>query len=278
MLTLTEPAPLWAAVVASAFVAVAAWRLRGLTRSGAAAATLVGTCALAVSWGVGCFLIAWFVLATVVSRVGKQRKAGRVLGVVEKGGQRDAAQVFANGGVFCLLLLILLAGGTQCTPDTHCGYLVSVAAAGSLAAAGADTWATEFGTLFGGTPFSTRTLSRVAVGTSGAVTLPGTMALLAGAVVLAFIAAQLAVTPSDARTMAAVVMGGTLGAVADTLIGAWMQERRRCPLCATLTEQRVHQCGTRTVHHAGISGLNNDVVNFLCASVGAAGAVVTVLL
>lgn len=214
----------------------------------------------------------------MISRFGKQRKTQRVGGVVEKGGRRDAAQVLANGGIFCLLLVVVLAGGSECAVNSRCGYLISIGAAGSLVAAGADTWATEFGTLFGGQPFALRTASRAAVGTSGAVTWAGSFAMLAGAVTLALIGALFAVTPFDTQSIAAVAIGGTLGAVADTLVGAWLQERRQCPLCSTMTEQRVHHCGTRTVHHAGIGGLNNDVVNVLCAMVGAAGAVVTVLL
>ena len=222
--------------------------------------------------------MAWFFLATVISKAGKQRKTQRLHGLVQKGGQRDAAQVLANGGVFCLALVGMLIDGTDCAPTSHCGDLLSVAAAGSLAAAGADTWATEIGTWFGGRPFSVRTAARVAVGTSGAVTLPGSLGMIVGAATLALIGAWFAVIPFEAKSVAAVAIGGTLGAVADTVIGAWLQERRRCEPCLTLTEQVVHECGTRTVLYSGVGGLNNDVVNGFCALVGAVGAMVTVLL
>lgn len=278
MITLTEAIPVPAAIAASLVVAVAAWRARALSGTGAAAATLVGVLALSVSFAFGAFLIAWFVLAAAISKVGKMQKAERVAGIVEKGGRRDAAQVLANGGVFVLALLGLLLSGTACSMGTHCGLLLSVAAAGSLAAAGADTWATELGTLFGGEPFSIRTGSRVAAGTSGAVTLAGCIAMLAGAGSLALLAGLLTVIPLEARPIIAVAAGGVVGAVADTLIGAWLQERRRCQQCSTHTEQRVHACGSHTVIDSGIAGLNNDAVNALCTLLGAVGAAVMVLL
>jgi len=278
VLTLTDAAPLVVAVVASLLVAVAAWRLGGLTKSGAAAATLVGACALLVSVGVGTFLVCWFALATVLSRIGKQRKTQRLRGIVEKGGQRDARQVLANGGVFCLVLFGVLVSGAGCDLTTRCGYLMLVAAAGSLAAAGADTWATEIGTMLGGRPYAVRTGERVPAGTSGAVTLPGSLAMVVGAFTLAVLAALCTVIPFEVRSVAAVAIGGTLGSVADTVIGAWFQERRRCPSCATLTEQLVHECGATTVRYSGVAGMNNDAVNAGCALVGALGAVFTVLL
>jgi uncharacterized protein (TIGR00297 family) len=278
VLTLTNPAPWPAALVASLLIAAAAWQQRGLTRSGAVAAAVIGACALCVSWGAGIFLVAWFVMATTISKVGKEKKSQRILGMVEKGGQRDAGQVLANGGVFLLLTATLLLAGPACAAHSRCGYLLSVAAAGSLAAAGADTWATEIGTLAGGSPWSLRTASRVAVGTSGAVTLSGTVAMIAGAGLLALLAGWCSFVPTETRTVLAVATGGLLGAMTDTLIGAFVQERRWCDRCSMETEQQIHVCEAQTRHLGGLSGLSNDAVNGLCAMAGALGAVSAVLL
>ncbi len=278
MLTLTDPLTIGAAVVASLLVAVAAWRTGSLSAGGAAAATLTGVCALLVSLGTGIFLITWFVLATILSKVGKYRKAQRTAGIVEKGGQRDASQVLANGGVFLLATGALVLTTSRSDFTAPSAILLSAAAAGSLAAAGADTWATEIGTLIGGQPFSLRSWSRVPVGTSGAVTLAGTIAMLLAASMLAGLAGALHVVSRDSRSILAVALGGIFGAIADTVAGAWIQERRHCRNCNVFTEQRVHQCGTATVVHSGIARLNNDIVNAICSACGAALAVVTVLL
>lgn len=273
----TTPAPLPLAIAVSATVAVAAWKLRSLSISGAIAAVLVGTIAVRASYGTGIFLVAWFVLATALSKVGKARKSTRLRDVVEKSSQRDAWQVFANGGVFAALILVAMMAGSNCDFVSSCGSALSIAAAGALAAAGADTWATEIGTLVGGTPWSLRSASRVPAGTSGAITLAGTTAMFAGAAALAALAVVLFVVPWDLRSGVAVGIGGVVGALVDTLVGAWLQERRWCPRCTSETEQVIHRCGTPTVPHRGIAGLNNDVVNLVCTIAGATASALCVL-
>ena len=274
---LTHPAPLALAFVAAMAIAVAAWQLRSLTAGGAAAATLVGGTALSASWGCGFFLIGWFVLSSAVSRLGRRRKEARVLEVVQKGGRRDAFQVLANGGVFLVCVTALLPFLHVTTPGSTVAMYCAVAAAGSLAAAGADTWATEIGTWLGGNPLSIRSAGSVPAGTSGAVTVAGTLAMIGAAVAFALLAAALHVIPSDARSVIAVAAGGIAGATADTVIGAWLQERRLCTRCGMFTEQISHLCGGQTTYYSGVSGLNNDLVNAACASTGAAGALLLVL-
>lgn len=269
------PAPFMIAFGVSAAIALLAWRARSLSVSGALAAVFVGTLAVCTSYGVGAYLIAWFALATILSRIGKAKKAKRLADIVEKSSQRDAWQVLANGGVFSALILSRIILGPQCELTAGCEPIL-VAASGALAAAGADTWATEVGTLFGGTPWSLRTMSRVSAGTSGAITLAGTFAMITGGGALAFLAAIFGVVSGN-RSVAAVAIGAIAGAVSDTLLGAWLQQRRWCPRCTTETEQHTHRCGTPTVHHRGLSGLNNDTVNFLCTIVGAAVAMLLVL-
>jgi hypothetical protein len=61
----------------------------------------------------------------------KERRTG---GVVAKGGERDARQVLANGGLFTLAAL-----GSLLAPSP----LWEAAGAGAIAAATADTWATR---------------------------------------------------------------------------------------------------------------------------------------
>ncbi len=256
-------------------MSIAAWRAGSLTGTGAVAAFAIGAAALSRAWGWGAFLITWFLLASVLSRTGKARKLRQTDGVVEKGSRRDAMQVVANGGVFGLLSLAstiltgLLGelGSTGIIELRDLMELLSVSAAAALVAAGADTWATEIGTLRGARPWSLRTRARVPVGTSGAVSLPGTFASVAGAVVLASAASMLGVIPTAALLL--VASCGFVGASVDTVVGAWWQDRRWCPACRMETEQAVHRCGVSTVHRAGSTLLTNDVVNLVCTISGA---------
>ena len=155
------------ALVGAPLVALSAWRVRALTPSGAVAAAGVGFCHLAFGGWLGAgALLAFFGTSTALSKLGKRRKDA--LGF-EKSSRRDALQVLANGGVAALCASL---GWTE-------------AMLGALAAANADTWATEIGSLFGGTPRKITTLKPAAVGESGAISLAGTLAALAGAALIA---------------------------------------------------------------------------------------------
>lgn len=248
------------AVAIATVIAVLAWRARSLRTSGAIAALVIGTLALRTGWNWGLYLIAWFAIASGLSRLGRERKRTRTQSIVAKSDQRDVKQVLANGGVFAVCAVGALAG----VGDRD---LWAVAAAASLAAAGADTWATEIGTLFGGTPWSLRAHARVPIGTSGAITWSGSAGLLAGALCLSIMSAMLNLVPRDA--LLAVAVGALAGAWTDTVLGAWCQERRYCPQCQESTERTIHQCGTTSVCTGGIEHLDNDAVNLFCTLVGA---------
>jgi uncharacterized protein (TIGR00297 family) len=255
--------PWWLALTFAGGVALAALRAGSLRADGALAAAVIGALALRVSWAWGIFLIGWFILASVLSRIGRERKAGRTQDVVAKSDRRDAVQVLANGGVFacCAWWTLMIDAKPQFTA------MLSVAGASALAAAGADTWSTEIGTLWGGEPWSLRAMRRVPIGTSGAITMGGTLGGVLGAIVLAALAA--AVGMISTSSVVAVAIGGIAGATFDTMLGAWGQERRWCSRCARDTERTVHSCGTHTDYLGGVRRLDNDVVNALCTLVGA---------
>ena len=252
----TGPSVTLALAIAFAVAAVA-WRSRSLSLSGAIAATVVGTLALSAGWRWGGFLIVWFAWATLGSRMGRARKEARTAGVVEKGAQRDASQVAANGGLFSLAAAMTLTTGE---PAGH----AALWGAAALTAAGADTMATEIGTWVGGIPRSVRTGRTVPVGTSGAVSLAGSAAMVVSALALATVAVAIGLVPPTRWWI--VVVAAVFGALADTVAGALMQEQRWCPRCGTATEQRRHSCGTDTRHSSGWRWLGNDAVNLLCTA------------
>ena len=132
-------------------VALAARRARSLSPSGATAAVVVGTSAVAAGWAYGALLIAYFVASSALSRWRAAEKTRRTDAVVEKGGERDARQVLANGLAFAACAL----GTLVTSPRAAAAW--GTAAAGALAAAAADTWATEIGTLSSRPPRSVLT-------------------------------------------------------------------------------------------------------------------------
>lgn len=266
MTSLTVPSevlvPAGVGFVVASGIALAARRAGSLAPSGALAAIVVGTLCAAAGAGWGALLIIYFVAASLLSRYGRREKERLTGAVVAKSGARDITQVLANGGVYtaCLVIGGVVAG--------RLGATMHIAALGALAASSADTWATEIGTLHGGTPRSIFTLRPVTRGTSGGVSVAGTIAMIAGAAFVAVLALLLELN----ATPVVVALGGIAGAVADSAFGATVQERRWCPTCAVASEQVVHTCGTRTLVEGGVAKLDNDAVNFLSTIVGGAVA------
>ena len=114
----------------------------------------------------------------------------------------------------------------------------------------------------------------VAVGTSGAVTLRGTLAALAAAALIAGLAALFAVFDQGVTWALRLLLVGSLsglaGSMFDSLLGATVQAVYYCDSCEKETERHpLHRCGTPTHQLRGWQWLNNDVVNFAATLVGA---------
>lgn len=241
-----------AGIVASFVIASLAYALRALTASGAVSAFVVGTIVFCIGgWPAAAVLLAFFITSTVLSRVGLRRK--RALVDWGKQGARDATQVLANGGIATLCVAL--------TPFVHAPLWLGFA--GALAAATADTWSTEIGTLARRTR-SILTFQPVQSGLSGGVSLLGTLASTAGAAFVAGVALEAGLT-----AFWPVAIGGVAGGLADSILGASVQSLRWCPRCARPCETDPHVCGTPTTIFRGLHWIGNDAVNFLATVAGA---------
>ncbi len=242
------------AVVAAAAVSIAAWRFGALRASGAVAGTVVGTVVLGFA-GVGAalVLVLFFVTSSALSALPPSGERSA----------RGARQVLANGSVAAAMAAI--AG--------QAAY-GAVAFLGATAAATADTWATEIGVRWGKRPRSILTLRQQPPGTSGAVSVAGSVAAICGALAVGT-AGNLLVAGVAGRTVAAVAVAGFTGSVLDSLLGAAFQAEYRCPRCGASPEVPRHDgCGVRAERVSGIPGLDNDAVNWVATLAGAAAAVV----
>ena len=232
-------------VMFAAGVTLAAWRAGALTISGALAACLVG----AIIFGAGGWRWAWplllfFGTSSALSRW--RRTAKKNLGY-EKGGRRDAWQVGANGGVatLCALLPHLFSGVSL--SHAHLLFL------SALAAANADTWGTEIGSALQGKTYDLRTGWLAPPGTSGGVSLGGTLAALAGAALIGLCAVH-----GAARIL--VTLAGLVGALGDSLLGAVAQAQWRDPVWPGHWTERP-QPGPPI---RGWRWVSNDMVNLAC--------------
>jgi uncharacterized protein (TIGR00297 family) len=145
-------------------VAYVAYRLRSLNKSGAIAATVVGTVIFGIGgWQWAVLLLTFFITSSGLSRLFRERKEG-LSEKFSKGHERDAGQVFGNGG-----LATLFAALHALYPES---ILLWIGFAASLAAVNADTWATELGVLNPTPPRLITNLSkRVEKKTSGGISL-----------------------------------------------------------------------------------------------------------
>ena len=251
----------------SLFIAYGAHRRGSLTQSGALWAAIVGTVVFGFGDGIaGVALVGFFLSSTWLGKLrrGETAESSDADSVIEKGDCRDGLQVLANGGpsaVFCTLYA--LTGKTM--------YLVGGLA--SLAAANADTWATEIGLRSPSLPRHILTLEEVPAGTSGAITATGTLGMVAGAVFIGLLTYLEPGRGSVLRTLL-VIFGGIFGGWMDSVLGATVQEKRQCVKCGEATEQSRHICGGATLVTEGIAGIDNDTVNALATAIGGAAAAV----
>jgi uncharacterized protein (TIGR00297 family) len=267
----------------SALVGLAARRRGALTTSGAVGAFVTGTAiAGAGGWDWGLTLVYFFASSSALSRVATARKAAIAADKFAKGSQRDLSQALANGGAAAALALLRAFPWGQ-----RRASLLEDAFIGALATANADTWATEIGTLSAHAPRLITTGQSVAPGTSGGVTLLGLAATVAGAATLggAFGLARAALplathSAHEIRggawaSLRAAVVGGVVGAMTDSVLGATLQGVYRCPKCGSETERQRHACGAPTEYLRGLRWLDNDAVNALSTLAGAAAGAVT---
>jgi uncharacterized protein (TIGR00297 family) len=251
--------------ILAALITALARRMNALSESGQWAAFGCGVASAAAGWPWALLLVSYFVAATAITAVGADRKAALTASSLPQVPQRTAMQVLANGAVFSLLAL-----ASRGRPES----VIGVGAVGALAAASADTWATETGTLWGGTPRSILGGGVVARGMSGGITAVGIAGGVIGACIVALLGAWYASVAAGHAYVIGVAGGGLAGTIADSLLGAAVQGKRWCERCSEWTERRVHPCGYRTVHRRGFRWMTNDAVNLAASVVGAAGAVV----
>lgn len=238
--------------------ALAYWR-GSLSRSGGVSALGVGTLTFGMGgWQWGILLAIFFVSSSLLSHYKEpQKKAAAEK--FDKGHRRDAGQVLANGGLGALWALAsaIWPGGVW--------FLLFV---GVMAAVTADTWATELGTLSRQPPRLIINGRVVEAGTSGGVSWLGTAVSLVGGLIIGLAAGLLMPGRGLGMLAAAGGLGGLLGSLFDSLLGATVQQIYYCDVCQKDTERKIHKCGQETRPFRGWSWLNNDIVNLWASLLG----------
>jgi uncharacterized protein (TIGR00297 family) len=226
----------WALLGLNAAVAVLGWAARTVTPAGAMTGMIIGALIIIgtglAGWVV---LIVTFVAASLTTRLGHARKAKA--GIAEdRGGRRGPGNAIGNTGVAAWAALV--AAGSA---DPSLPHLALVAA---LVTAGSDTVASEVGKSYGRTTWLITSFQRVPAGTTGAISLEGTLGGIASAALLSLAGAWMALIPMSAVPL--VVAASTVASLIEGVIGATIEARGM---------------------------LTNDVVNFVNSALGAGLAI-----
>ncbi len=265
------PLQLLLGILLAIAVAALAYRAHSLDRSGGLAAAVLGSVVFGLGglpWAI--LLLGFFISSSGLSRLAGKRKRA-LAEKFSKGSTRDAGQVLANGGIAGVFVLLHLAFPSAAWPW--------LAFAGSLAAVNADTWATELGVLSPVAPVSITTFRTVERGTSGGITLTGTLASLAGAALIGLLAVLVMPAPNWPLALLLISLSGLTGSLVDSFLGATVQAIYTCPTCQKETERHpTHTCGSPTTLTRGLPWLDNDLVNTACALAGGVLALVVTVL
>jgi uncharacterized protein (TIGR00297 family) len=169
-------------------LAALAWRAGSVRFSGFLAGIFLGTVIYAtLDWRGFSVLAVFFLLGSVLTRWGYARKAA--LGAAEaKGGSRGASNAFAKTG---LPAVLAVAGWATGEP------VWSLAFTAALATGAMDTTGSEVGPLLGRRTISLKNLRPVPPGTAGAISLEGTLAGSAAALLLGGVGIMVGLLPAS---------------------------------------------------------------------------------
>ena len=201
----------------SGLLAAQAYRMRALTRSGAWAAAACGVVLyVGGGWTWIVLVSTFFITASALTRL--EPGAGGSHTSFDRMGRRWD-QVAANGGVAAVAAVV---HGLTASP------VAFAAAAGAIAAATADTCGTEVGRWSPVPPRLITSWAAIPHGSSGGVTLFGTLGAAGGALLIGVCAALLERgLAHPARLALVVIIAGFSGAIVDSLLGATVENRWR---------------------------------------------------
>ncbi len=235
------------ALILAAMFALTAFLLNWLTLDGSLSAAIFGIIIYGLGdWPAALLGLTFFVTASLLSSDTESME--EKLSVKFR---RNGNQVWANGFWFALWVMLWFI-----TKEP----IFMATAAASIAAANADTWATEVGNKFTGKTILINNFEEVQKGTDGGVSIQGTLAALAGASLIALI---YWITSEDTSFTYPlfVLLSGFAGSFIDSFLGAKYQGRK-----FSLVPYRASERGIL---------LDNNLVNWL--SIGFSSTIMLIL-
>ena len=258
---------IWRYVIIALAVLVpsAAYVKKALTLSAALLAVLMIIVALTASVEHASFLISAFLLITVIDKLCKRRLEPTEEDITQKTGARDIIQVFSNGGVSMICVLLWHITGNS-------AFLLCFA--GALVESLGDSAASDIGIAVGQQAYDICRFRKIKTGLSGGITVAGTLGCVVACLVLSTIAFALKI--SSGREILLLTFSAFLSCMMDSILGSLVQRKNKCPVCGKITEKQTH-CNCTTEYYSGVKAINNDMVNLICNAFAAITVYVVVM-
>ena len=222
-------------------------------------------------------LLTFFLSSSLVSKWKKNQKHSVSL-EFSKDSKRDSLQVISNSFPAILFgtIFLIVDFFPIITTINDMSLIISspwlFAAFASFATHNADTWMTEIGIITNTTPrLITNLRKRVPRGTSGGVTIIGTIAGMIGSMIISTMYILSSIIVSEISWLTIVILfilltiAGIIGGLIDSFEGATVQGIFYCKYCLKETEREIHKCGNETVFLRGYRVITNDFVNISSA-------------
>ena len=239
-------------LILSVLIFSTAYRFKSLNFSGALGGFLIGILIFGSGgWLLIAPLVFFFVSSSLLSTMKNKPPS-----------QRDILQILANGGLPAFFALSYFFFKE---PVFLIGFL------GSLSASTADTWATEIGFLSKKRPYLIFTSSQVDKGTSGSISLLGTLSSVVGAFFIGLISYFIL---EIEHTIELITFAGCIGSFIDTILGRYIQGKFYC-VNSNVTVEHRYQNGSENALISGFKWIDNNLVNF---TANLSGAVVSIVI
>lgn len=245
------------ALLVSICFSIIAFVVNWLTLDGAVSASLFGGIVLGFGdWPAAVLILTFFLTSTLISKKSIVKIKETAHAYAERV-RRDGVQVWSNG--FWFALFILLAFLLRWP-------ILWLGAAGSIAAATADTWATELGSKrFKTTTYLFSNFEKVDPGTDGGISLPGTLGALGGSLLIA-LAAVFLYPISWGLGLISIFTAGFSGCLVDSYLGATLQRKNLSISIGSRDHPFLH------------FNLDNNFVNWAATGFGSLAAIILNLL
>ncbi len=269
---------LLAGLLLSVLIGWLAYQRKSLSLSGVVGAIITGTLVFGFGgWVWGLTLIAFFIYESGLSHFRERQKQTIAAEKFDKSSQRDLGQALANAGLASILAVLFFLNSSQ--------LWLFAAFVGAMSTMNADTWATEIGVLSRRPPRSIISGRIVPGGTSGGITVLGTLASAGGGLVMGLtvwlLLAGRGLFTSQASLTAywwvlpAGLLAGLLGSLVDSLLGATVQAMYSQAGSGQETERKLTQEGVKNTFRRGWPLMDNDAVNFISSLAGTVVAAAT---